>query len=224
MKRPWLAAGAVGVLAIAVTGALVLSKLPGRRVISEGNGDATSIAAPEFTQPAWQIDAFPAGAAGKITKNEKEMVAKQRGPLQDVVTSVYDSLFLQPAALEKAVKSSFAKGAAEEMMRTHAGLSPDASEVRIARRVARIGIEADGARLAAAKVKVVARAEVAGHEVEIKHSSILWLQRASGEWKVIGFEVDQGPVDSGARATKNHDRSKGPDNKRAAKSGKKNRP
>jgi hypothetical protein len=195
MKRPWLAFGIGGLLILALAGGLVLANLPGRHLLSDGQGSTDgSIGAPEFVQPKWRIESYPAGATGKITKAERSALAKQRVQLSGVVTSVYDALFLEPGDLEKAVRSSFDKGAADVMLRTHAGLTRDAADVRITRRVARIGIQPEGARRAAAKVKVIARAEVDGREIDIKHQSILWLQRGADGWRVIGFDVRQAPV------------------------------
>jgi hypothetical protein len=210
LKRPWLAAGVAGMVALALAGAIVATKLPGKRVISQGGGAEASIAATDYDQPAWRVEAYPAGASGKITKADRALISKQRVQLESVVTPVYDALFLQPGALKKAVRSTFTKGAAAEMLRTRAGLSPDASDVRIVRRVARIGIGAEGARQAAAAVKVIARAEVDGRAIEIKHRSILWLTRDSSGWRVIGFDVEQAPVHekNGNGSTKAEGRAK----------------
>ena len=185
-------------VAIALSCSMVVALLlylPTRATIDTSGGPAT-IAAPGVVQAAWDVKAFPAGGAGvdRLTKTDKKHIAAQREPLAALITHLYDALFLQPDRLEGVLRTSFTAPAAKRAASAKLGLPARASEVRTKRRVARVGIHMQGATRAAARVVVAGRAVVQGRAAKFKHEATLWLERNRKTWKVIAFDVIQGPV------------------------------
>lgn len=187
-------------VAIALTCSMVVALLlylPTRTgsIGSSQSGTAGSIAAPGVKQADWSLQTFPAGGAGvgKLTKADKARLGAQRAPLAALVTEVYDALFLEPAQVNRVLRARFAAPAARQALDSKLGMPSSATEVKIKRRDARVGIHMQGASRAAARVVVAGHALVKGRRVKFHHKAILWLERTRKTWKVIAFDVAQGP-------------------------------
>lgn len=182
-------------VAIALTCSMLVALLlylPTRTPTVEG---PDSVAAPGVRQADWEVRVFPAGVAGggKLTKATKDRVAAQRERVSTVIKDVYDALFLNPDRLKGVLARGFTRAAAAGAARAKIGLPAGAGEVHIKRRVARVGIHVRGVDRAAARVAVFGTAEVKGRPIRFEHVASLWLERSDGAWKVIGFDVVQGP-------------------------------
>ena len=153
-----------------------------------------SVAAPGVAQADWELKVFPAGVAGSkgLTKKVKARIAAQRTPLNALVTEVYDALFLEPGRAEAVIRDRFSRDAGRALG-SKIGLPKGADDVQIKRRIARVGIHVQGATRAAARVTVTGLATVKNRKVRFEHSASLWLERSHRAWKVIGYDVIQGP-------------------------------
>lgn len=185
-------------VAIALSCSMVVALLlylPSRTTHLSTSETPGSIAAPGVTQPAWEMKTFPAGGAGvaRLSKASKARIAAQRKPLAALITEVYDALFLEPAALRSVLRAHFIAPAARQALDHKLGLPAAASDVRIKRRVARVGIHMQGASRAAARIVVTGRAAIKGRRARFHHEATLWLERTRKTWKVMAFDVTQGP-------------------------------
>ncbi len=154
-----------------------------------------TVAAPGVVQAAWDVNSFPAGGKGvrHLSKKAKERLGKQREPLATLIKNVYDAMFLQPAALKQAIRANFAADAARRALDRHIGLPSGVEKVKLGRRTAKVGIHVQGASRAAASVVISGSAAKKDQKTRFRHRSTLWLERHGGKWKVIAFDVTQGP-------------------------------
>ena len=190
-RRPWIAVAAGLTLLIAVVTTLVLVDLPGRHILS-GRDDAPAVQE-AVPQAPWTIKAYPAGVTAKVTKAQEKVLAKRRPEVIALVKRVYDSLFLHPGRLDGTLEENFTQAAATALKRSGAGVA-EAGAAATTLRTARIGLQASGgARLAIASVTVRA-ARPDADAAPLRHKATLWMQRANGGWKVVAFDVDQGPI------------------------------
>ena len=186
-------------VAIALTCSMVVALLlylPSRAPTVAPSDASDSIAAPGVVQVDWDMKTFPAGGAGvrAMSKASKARLTAQREPLVALITQVYDALFLEPARLDEVLRSGFTRPAAKQALAAELGMPRSATEVRIKRRVARVGIHMQGANRAAARVVVAGVATVKGRRAKFHHAATLWMERARKTWKVIAFDVTQGPT------------------------------
>ena len=154
-----------------------------------------TVAAPGVHQADWDLTTFPAGGVGvgHLSHKAKARIKAQRDPLVALVTDVYDAMFLEPDRAEQVVHARFAPKAGASALSKRIGLPPGVADVKITKRLARIGIYVQGADTAAARVKVAGTATRDGKRSAFKHRSTLWLERSHHDWKIIGFDVSQGP-------------------------------
>jgi hypothetical protein len=68
-----------------------------------------------------------------------------------------------------------------------------ATDVRSTTRRARIGVNVAGARSAAAEVTISLVGELKGEKLRLEQHSTLWMERLEGKWRVVGYDVSQGP-------------------------------
>jgi hypothetical protein len=181
------------VLAAAMAYALFLY-LPTRTTTSSSSAPQ-SVAAPGVHQADWDMNTFPAGGAGlgRLNAKAKTRIAEQREPVAALVRDVYDALFLEPSRAEQVLATRFESGAGTSALSKKIGLPAGAKEVKITKRTARIGIYMADAKTAAARVELAGTAVKNGHRSSFKHRSTLWLERAHHKWKIIGFDITQGP-------------------------------
>ena len=151
-------------------------------------------AAPAIEQAAWKVDYSDSGRVTGLSNKEKARYSLQRDRVGDVVTDIYDGIFLNPAQLDDLIKRFFSSDAASSIGKAKLGLPAGASEVTTTKRKAKIGLDASTADFAIAKVLIVADAKADDREVTIEHSSTLWLERSDNDWKVIAFDLEQGPT------------------------------
>ena len=175
--------------------ALVLY-LPSRTPTVDPSDTAGTIAAPGVVQAAWDMKTFPAGGAGvrRMSKASKARLAAQREPITALITDVYDTLFLEPARASEVLRNGFTRPAAKQALAARFGMPRTATEVKIKRRVAQVGIHMQGANRAAARVVVAGRATIKGRRATFHHAATLWMERVRKTWKVIAFDVTQGPT------------------------------
>ena len=154
-----------------------------------------TIAAPGVTQADWDVNAFPAGGdgVGALSKKQTERYEAQREPLASLIRDVYDALFLSPAGAKRVLQHRFARDAARQALASKIGLPAGAKDVHITKRLARVGIHVQGATRAAARVAIAGTAMKNDRKARFEHTSVLWLERQKGTWKVIAFDVTQGP-------------------------------
>jgi hypothetical protein len=157
-------------------------------------GDGTPVAmppsAPVIEQAEWRISAHPSGNIGPMSKRELRRVRAESFPLRRAVTEVYDALFLDPAARPAVLNKRFAARAARALP-ARSGVPASVEKVRTTLRKADIGIDASGARRAAAKVKIRARGIASGERFALLHRGTLWLEKKGGTWKIMAFDVRQ---------------------------------
>jgi hypothetical protein len=152
-----------------------------------------SVAAPEVVQPDWRMDVSVEGREGRLTKTDKAAFNKARPSVATLIEDVYDGIFLEPGTLKDVVAQTFTKAAAASLPK-ELGFPEGISNVEILRRRANVGIQARGAKHAAAEITVAAKGVVGERTVGLFHDATLWLERDEGEWKVIAFEVTQRPL------------------------------
>lgn len=188
-KRPWLLVGAGCAFLLLVT-ALLLSDLPDRYLLSSGgSGEETRVTSEGVPQARWKIKTHPAGVLGGVTKAESAQIKRHRPKVVGLVKDVYDALFVDPARLEATLQSSFNADAARALRRSGAavGLLSTTS------RSADIGIQASG-RPSFAIATVSLKAVPADRTSRVlAHRSTLWMERSKRGWKVVAFDLQQGP-------------------------------
>jgi hypothetical protein len=139
------------------------------------------------------MDVSVEGRQGRLTKADKAAFNNARPSVATLIEDVYDGIFLEPGTFKDVVAQTFTKAAASSLPR-ELGFPTGVTDVEILRRRANVGIEARGARHAAAEITVTATGVVGERSVRLLHDATLWLEREEGEWKVIGFEVTQRPL------------------------------
>ena len=158
------------------------------------SGTDLPIAAPAVDQAPWKIQYSAEGRFGKLSKAQRESYANQKENVAGVLTSIYDAVFIEPSQLDDVINASFSRDAARSLTAKDLSFPTGATEVTTTRRRANIGLAADNADFAIGKVTVFAEAKVGERRLEVEHHSTLWLERADGDWKVIAFDVEQGPA------------------------------
>ena len=184
-KKGWLiplGVGLVVVLLIAAVASLLLMNPAGKK--GAGRGASRGVG----PQAQWQFTAFPIG--GKKT----DVPTDQTRAIEGLIRRWSEAVYLYPADLRRSTQRYFTTGAANAFRSSDLGLPQDASEVQTKKRTARIWIDVDGARRAAARVEVIATGQSSSGEFRSASQSHLWLEREGNAWKVIGYEVDQRPL------------------------------
>ncbi|MGH2734890.1 MAG: hypothetical protein ACRDKZ_04870 [Actinomycetota bacterium] len=186
-------AGAAVALLLAAAGVAALSDDRGGPGSSRAPGAAPPYgSAQRIKQADWKVDYKPVGL-GKLTKKQRKRMSAQRPRLVKLVKDVYGAMFLAPETLGKQVNASFIRPAAKTLRRTKAGLPKGAEQVRITRRWARLAIDRASPTRATARVRVVAKGSARRGRFAIEHVASLYMLRPAKSWRVVGFEVDQGP-------------------------------
>ncbi|MGI8774622.1 MAG: hypothetical protein ACR2KQ_06365 [Actinomycetota bacterium] len=175
----------VVILALQKTGTLSVSTLGGN---DRGPVEVVDQAA---EQAPWRVRVFPAGTGGRAAPAQTKAVSKQRDAVEETVTSVYDALLLQPAAIETMGGKELGPGVGAALERSKLSPSAEISDLQTTRRHARIGIQADGGRHAAARLKITAKAQVDGDPIRFRQEITMWLERTGKRWKVVAFEGSQ---------------------------------
>lgn len=153
-----------------------------------------TVAAPAVEQAEWRVEYTAQGRFGKLTKAQRERYATQKKNVATLVQSFYDGIFLEPAQLDKVLKGSFSAAAANSIHPDKLGFPEGATEVKTIKRSAHVALDAQTSDYAIGRIAVVAEAGVGGRTVDIEHESTLWLERVDTGWKVIAFDLEQGPA------------------------------
>jgi hypothetical protein len=153
-------------------------------------------AAPAAEQAPWKISSFPAGALAKVAKIDKAAVATQLSAVETLVRNVYDAQLMDPRDLPKVLERSFTHAAAATFEKARLGVPKGATDVRSTKRHARIGVDIAGAKSAAAEVTISLKGELKGETLLIDQHSTLWMQKLEGDWRVVGYDVSQGPAET----------------------------
>ena len=151
-------------------------------------------AAPSIEQAPWKVEFSKSGRVTGLSNKQQARYTLQRDRVGDVVTDIYDGIFLNPAQLDDLIKRFFSSEAASSIGKAKLGLPAGASEVTTIKRKAEIGLDASTTDFAIAEVLIVAKATADDREVKVEHSSTLWLERFDNDWKVIAFDLEQGPT------------------------------
>ncbi|MDQ4145371.1 MAG: hypothetical protein M3198_16840 [Actinomycetota bacterium] len=210
-KRSWtgpIAVGAFLVVAIAAVALLLLTNLGDDR----GGSDRTGGRGGE-EQADWKVTSYSVGGKHPSGKHGKPPKAQARS-LETLVRRWHDSVYLFPADLRADTQKYFSSGAAAAMRGSDLGLPESAKEIETKKRTARIGIEANGAKRAAAVVDIVATGQSSKGPFKTSTETRLWFERDGSSWKVIAFDVDQTPLPVEPRKDAGKgDRPKGVDGK-----------
>ena len=177
------------VLVAGAIGWLVISRIATTTVSSDTD---LPVAAPAVEQAPWKIKYAAEGRFGKLSTAQKNRFAVQKKDVGVLVASIYDALFLEPATLDHVIKSSFSSLAARSFDTKDLGLPRGATDAKTTTRRAVVSVDAQTADLAIARITVAVEATVNDQPVDVKHQSTLWLER-DGDWKVIAFDLKQGP-------------------------------
>jgi hypothetical protein len=197
----WITAAVIAAVAL-VAGLLLLTE--GSQLGSAGQNGATVKQAP------WKITVYGAGARD-LPKKKRKVSRARRREVSRVVRTVYNTAFLHPQRLRKTTRRYMTGAAARGFERLRIG-ADNAQDLRILWRTARIGVQARGARRAAALVRITARPGGGGKGTRSKTQSRLWMERTKRGWKVIAYDLDQRPLKrEKPKAHKNP--KKGPDRK-----------
>ena len=152
------------------------------------------VTSPSIKQAPWKTRVFPAGVFGGIDKKDLKVVRAQAKPVSETVERSLDALVLDQGSAKGVLQKTFSAPAADQMLKSDFGAPDGASQLKTTLRAARVGVQARGARAAAAKVRVAYQAMVKGHSVHVAEAATLWLERSHHAWHVVGFDVDQGPA------------------------------
>ena len=191
-NRTWVLVASGIAAALVGFGAVVYVNLPSDRVISPGT-PVTESGTPIVEQAPWSIEVSPAGATHRVSKAQKAAVVRQKAGVTALVQEVYDALLLERAALQKVADERFAGEAGAAFIRASKGILPAADELKLERRTARIGIDVNGARRAAARIRIRVSATKGGREAVALNTATLWLERNQKGWRVFAYEIDQRP-------------------------------
>jgi hypothetical protein len=162
---------------------------PERASIGAGRGRVGEGA---IRQAAWEVKAYPAPAAGGITRAEKDAFAREREPVVGTIQRLYEALFLRPRDVDRVVRSSLTGAAAKALDSSRIGLHDRVEDVRTTARFVKVGIQVDGGLRAAAVVRVEARALRNSSPIHVWHRAHLWLEKSGGAWKIVAFDAEQG--------------------------------
>ena len=192
-RRAWLPlAAGLSLLVAGVWGMLVL---PRREIPSSHRpSDSVSVTDPSIPQATWDARVFPAGVVGKPSKRQKELVRRERPKVVTAVRDVYDALILAPGKLHDLSGTALSPPAAKALRSSRLALPDGMNDVETTKRTARIGIQVEGGRRAAAKVAVWYSGRIKDKPVRILQRSTLWLEAAGKRWLVIAFDGTQGRV------------------------------
>jgi hypothetical protein len=182
--------------------------LPGERTISAGDTPVTETGTPIVEQAPWRIEVSRAGGDGRVTNAQKQAVARQEAGVTSLVQEVYDALLLERSKVDSVITERFIEGAGTAFVRATRGVLPAADELRLQKRIARIGIDVNGADRAAARVRIVVGARKGGTKALALNTSTLWLERDERGWQVIAYEIDQRPFEPKRSQDAKHGKAK----------------
>ena len=189
-KRSWVVPLVVGIFLTAAIAAVAILLLLNTDDATNNRGRrGGGLAAPD--QVKWKVTSYSLGGmhperTGKAPKEEARDLSK-------LVRRWHDSAYLFPGDLRADTNKYFTSEAARAVRASGIGLPAGADRVETKKRTARIGIDVDGARRAAAEVQVVAIGQSRKGDFRVASETHLWLEREGSKWKVIAFEVDQDP-------------------------------
>ena len=190
MRRQSVPLLTIAIVLIAGTiGWIVISRVATTGVMSDTD---LPVAAPAVDQAPWNVKYAAQGRFGKLSNAQKKRFAVEKKDVGVLVTSIYDSLFLDPATLDDVIKSSFSSLASRSFETSKLGLPRGATDAKTTTRRAVVSLDAQTADLAIARITVAVEARVDNQPVKLEHRSTLWLERDDG-WKVIAFDLRQGP-------------------------------
>jgi hypothetical protein len=150
--------------------------------------------APAAEQAPWKVKTFPAGATAKVGKDERSLVDQRGAIVEQLVRDVYDAELIRPNDLPKVLERSFTRAAANSFQKAGLGVPKGASDVRATTRSARIGVNVAGATTAAADVTISLVGDLKDDKLKMTQHSTLWMQRVERHWRVVGYDVEQGPT------------------------------
>lgn len=183
------AAALLGALFLAILALRQTGTLPASAPSDSDRGPIEVVdQAPE--QAPWKVRVYPAGA-GTPSRSQKKAVEGQRGSVEAAVTAVADALLLEPAAIEAMSGKELAPDAAAALARSKLSPPADMEDLQATARRVKIGIEANEARHAAARLAITAKGTLGDEPVRFRQQITMWLERSGGRWKIVAFDGSQ---------------------------------
>ena len=158
-----------------------------------GGRASSSTASGKVAQAPWELTTRAISTRKRVSKEALARVEEQTPALRALLTDVYDGLFFEPSGLEKMASHRFGTSAGKRLLQAKIAFPDDIRVIRATSQHALLGIEASGAKRASAEVTVRLRARTGTKRLTLKHRSTLWLSREHGGWRIIGFDISQGP-------------------------------
>lgn len=177
------------IAAVAVLGSFLLASLASDGTSGKLEADRSGIPAP-IVQAKWKVTAFPAG--GKLRAGTRATFKRVSTAAAGVVTQVFDSLYTEPDRTPEVAARTFTRKARAALLSSDAGIPEAMERVKIVLRSARVGVQAEGLKRAAASVRLRLRGRLDGKRARIAARSTLWLERSKDGWRVIAFDIEQG--------------------------------
>lgn len=201
-KKAWLPLAAAGLLAVLALGLWDSDRdLPAGSARGEIPAPPVEIPEAVIEQVPWKVTAFPAGVMRPLTKSQRKAIGKHKVSAGGPVTQAVDALMFEPPALGALRGKAATAGAARALARSK--LVPKGIEdVKVIRRIVRVGIDVGGMKRAAAKVRVGFKGQLNGKAVRLNLSGAFWLERYSNGWKIVAFEGESRPYTSPQKAKK----------------------
>jgi hypothetical protein len=197
-KKNWLPlVGGAALVALLVALWLVLGQAPTRPLSNEAVQAPPPVEIPEavIEQVKWDVKAFPAGVTGKVTKEQKSAIKRNKERAGSAVIATIDALIFEPKAIPSLTGRSLTPGTAKALARSKL-IPAGIKDIKVIRRAARIGIDVAGAKRAAARIAVGFRGALDSKRVRLSLTGVLWLERSSGSWKVVAFDGESRPYEA----------------------------
>lgn len=174
---PAVLAGAVAVVAASITIATLRDH---SGVIARGGrGAAVPVAG---ALPSWDMQVFPVGTGGGLTKAQRARFDAQRFEVTKLVRRVFDAWLLNHSR-DAMIQRHFSETAQRAAAKLDLTLKEGAS---ILAREARIGMVGGVPTSAAAEVRIKGDSWI--------DRATLWIRKHEDGWRVVAFDVDRKPV------------------------------
>ncbi|MDQ3962921.1 MAG: hypothetical protein M3277_03285 [Actinomycetota bacterium] len=173
---PAIVAGALAVVAAGIT---IEALRDHSGTVTRGGNDVLPVAVASL--PSWDMQVFPVGTGGGLTKAQRARFDTQRFELTKVVRRVFDAWLLdrsRPAMLKRHFSDTALRAAEKIDLALKEGAT-------IVARHARIGIEGGVPTSAAAEIKIEGDSWV--------DRATLWIRKHHDGWRVIAFDLKRTP-------------------------------
>ena len=192
-KKTWLPLAAAGFLVVVALGIWISGRdLPSGAGRGEVPPPPVEIPKAVIDQVPWKVTAFAAGVTKPLTKDQRKAIQRNKVRAGGPVTQIIDALMFEPDAIGALSGRSATAGAARALAKSKL-VPPGIKEVKVIRRIARVGIDVAGIKRAAAAVRVGFKGRLKGQSVRLSLAGSFWLERNPKGWKVVAFEGESKP-------------------------------